>query len=199
MRHVVLVATVAIAIGTALACSSSGSATDDAPPGDPGGVDEAGAAKLPPSSSSSTGPAGTGLATGLPCDVQAVLEDRCIACHSGASPPPLLSYADLIAKSKTDPTKSMAQVSLARMNSKTSPMPPLPAEAPLPDEIKTFADWVAAGTPKGALCTDTPPDGGAPKPGDGGASGASKCTSGTTWKDGNTGSALMHPGVACKA
>src|SRR5688572_7323495 len=50
-------------------------------------------------------PAGTGLGTGLPCDVQAVLEDRCIACHSNSSPPPLLTYSDLVAPSITDTKK----------------------------------------------------------------------------------------------
>ena len=31
--------------------------------------------------------AGTGAATGLPCDVQQLFENRCIGCHLGASPP----------------------------------------------------------------------------------------------------------------
>jgi len=198
MRHLILVGSLALAIGAAFACSSSSNEASDDATSDEAGAEETGA-KLPPLSPSSSGQAGTGQNTGLPCDVQAVLEDRCIACHSGTSPPPLLSYADLLAKSKVDPTKTMAQLSLERMKDKMSPMPPKPAEAPDPEEIKTFEDWVGAGSPKGAICTDPPPDGGAPKDGGAGDGGAGTCTSGTLWKDGNNGSPLMHPGAACNA
>jgi hypothetical protein len=196
MRLLVLLSTVVVAVLAAMACGTSDTATSDEDAGAP--IDEAGAV-LPPSGPTPKGPAGTGLATGLPCDVQAVLENRCLACHSGPSPAPLLSYEDLVAKSTVDPTKTLAQLALERMKSKTSPMPPPPAVAPDADEIATFADWVAAGTPKGAACTDPPPvlDGGA----DGGDAGpiATKCTSGKTWAGGNDGSPLMRPGAACNA
>lgn len=196
MRHVMLLSAVTLAMSAAFACSSSSSdATDEADGGDPNA--EAGAV-LPPSGTAPQGPAGTGLNTGLPCEVQAVLENRCLACHAGTSPPPLLTYADLVAPSKTDPTKTLAQLSLERMKSTASPMPPKPAEAPAADEIQVFEDWVKAGTPLGAVCTDAPPDGGLPTT-DGGDIGVSKCTSGKTWADGNNGSPLMHPGAACNA
>jgi hypothetical protein len=200
MRHVVLWGSVALAIGAALACSSSSSDSTEEPPVDP--LAEGGVAALPPSGTTPQGPAGTGLLTGLPCDVQAVLEDRCLACHSGTIAVKLLTYDDLMAKSTVDPTKTLAQLALDRMKSKTSPMPPPPAEPPDADEIKTFEDWVAAGTPKGAICTDPPPaapDAGAAA--EAGADGgtASKCTSGKTWAGGNEGSPLMHPGAACNA
>lgn len=198
MRHIVLLGTVALALTAAFACSSKEEAVADGADGGDGAGEQAGAV-LPPTGDVPPGPAGTGLNTGLPCDVQAVLEDRCIACHSTASPPPLRSYADLMAKSQLDPTKTMAQLSLERMKSTTSPMPPKPAEAPAADEIKVFEDWVALGTPQGAACTDAPPDGGAPNPDGGDAGGVSKCTSGKTWANGNDGSPLMHPGTACNA
>lgn len=199
MRHYLLIGSIALGIAGALACSTDSTETTEEPP--PGETTPEGGAVLPPSPPGTTGPAGSGLATGLPCDVQAVIEDRCIACHSGTSPPPLLNYDDLLAKSKVDPTKTMAQLSLERMKSATSPMPPKPAEAPDPDEIKIFEEWVGGGSKKGALCTTPPPDGGAP---DGGAAGdggpvVAKCTSGQTWAGGNTGSALMNPGEACSA
>ena len=202
MRHIVLWAPVAIAIGAAFACnSSSSSSADDTEAGVP--ADTEGGAVLPPSGAPE-GPAGTGLATGLPCDVQAVLENRCLACHGGqmTGVPPMLNYDDMMAKSKVDPTKTLAQLSLDRMKSATSPMPPPPAAAPDPDEIQTFADWVTAGTPKGAACTDPPPaatDGGTLADGGDAGSTALKCTSGTTWTMGNTKSPLMHPGFACNA
>lgn len=208
MRHFILWGAVALATGAAFACSSSSSnsATDD-----DGGVtdpnDEGGTAALPPGSAPQ-GAAGTGLVTGLPCDVQAVLENRCLACHGGqmTGVPPMLNYDDMLVKSKTDPTKTLAQLSLDRMKSTTSPMPPPPAAKPEADEIQTFQDWVNAGTPKGAVCTDPPPpapDGGTTTTTDGGSgeagSTALKCTSGKTWAMGNTASPLMHPGFACNA
>jgi hypothetical protein len=203
MRHIVLLSAVALGITTAIACSSSSDVTvDDTTDGGDPGAESGGSVLPPPSGPGTTGPAGTGLQTGLPCEVQGVLENRCIACHSGNPEVALLTYEDLMAVSKTDASKTRAQLSLERMKSTTSPMPPKPAEAPDADEIKIFEDWVNAGTPKGGLCTDTPPDAGAPLPdgGDAGVdAGPSKCTSGTTWKDGDQGSPLMHPGTACHA
>ena len=143
--------------------------------------------------------AGTGAATGLPCDVQQLLENRCIGCHLGPSPPPLLTYAELL-KPSSDPTKNLAQKSLERMKSTTSPMPPAPAVAPTAAEIATFEAWVTAGTPMGAVCTPPPGDAGA-----GGADGGTTnpyntptvCTSNKTWNNGNEGSSVMRPGGAC--
>jgi hypothetical protein len=140
--------------------------------------------------------AGTGAATGLPCDVQQLLENRCIGCHLGPSPKPLLTYADLTAPSSTA-GKSMAQQSLVRMQSTTSPMPPAPAVAPDATEIKTFSDWVTAGTPMGMTCTSLP-DGGV----DGGSTPTNYntptvCTSNKTWNGGTNGSASMQPGAPC--
>lgn len=150
-----------------------------------------------------TGKAGSGLNTGLPCDVQAVLENRCIACHAegSATAPPLLDYADLVAPSTSDPTRTRAEVSLDRMRSPMMQMPPPPALPAEPDEIGAFDAWVKAGMPKTpAACTDVPVpvvvdpiEGGALPPDGGGA----RCTSGTFWKLGNTKSELMHPGAAC--
>lgn len=142
-----------------------------------------------------TGAAGTGLGTGLPCEVQGIIENRCLACHGGTSPPPLLRYEDLTAKSQKDPTKTMAEMSLEEMKAKQ--MPPPPATPPEDDEILAFEQWVKAGTKKNAVsCTDAPPvDGGTGTDGGNDA----KCTSGKTWTDGNQGSPSMHPGAACNA
>jgi hypothetical protein len=135
--------------------------------------------------------AGSGADTGLPCDVQQLLENRCIGCHMSKSPPALLTLADLLAPSVSDPSKSMAAESLARMRSAASPMPPPPAEPPTPEEIQVFAAWVASSTPKGVPCTGG--DAGAPAP----YATPSVCTSGKTWRGGNDGSSSMHPGGVC--
>jgi hypothetical protein len=201
MRHTLLIGSIVLAVGSALACSSNGGILDGTfdtttTPGVDAGAspdaDEQGGVGIVP------GGAGTGADTGLPCDVQAILEVRCIGCHSSASPPPLLTYANLVAPSKTVPTKTMAQVSLDRMKATTGVMPPLPAVPPTPAEIATFEAWVAASSPKGAVCV-APVDGGAPvvDAGPNPYASAPICTSGKLWKSGNNTS--MRPGEACQA
>ena len=147
------------------------------------------------------GGAGTGSNTGLPCDVQALLEIRCIACHSGKSPAPLLTYADLVAPSPTVSGKTVAQVSLDRMKSTTSPMPPAPAVPPTAQEIATFETWVNGGTKMGQACAGdggTPTaDGGAVDAGQNPYSAPPKCTSNKFWTSGNSGN--LAPGQACQA
>ena len=73
------------------------------------------------------------VASGIPCDVQALLQTRCVMCH--ASPPvngapmPLVSFANLIAASFVDPTKTFAQRALARIQQTAGQMPPAPNAA----------------------------------------------------------------------
>jgi hypothetical protein len=149
-----------------------------------------------------SGPAGTGLNTGLACDVQAVIENRCIACHDGSGAPPrLLDYDTMIAASTKDPTKPRVVVAVELM--KGQAMPPRPAARPEPDEIQSFEDWIAAGTPRETkACTDPPPPAATTTVPDGGGfgpDGGGVCTSGKRWTMGNQGSPEMHPGNACNA
>ena len=134
-----------------------------------------------------------GAGEGLPCDIAAALADKCISCHSnppvGNAPMALLTYQDLMAPSKDDPSMTMAQSSLARMKDAASPMPPKPASLATAAEIASFEAWVNAGTPQGT-CGDV--DAG-PNPFDAPA----QCTSGSTWNGGNNGSKSMNPGMAC--
>lgn len=138
------------------------------------------------------GLAGSGLHTGLPCGVQAIVENRCIACHGGFASPSLLNYADMVSPSASDPTRTNAQVALERMRSADRPMPPPPAVPADATEVRVFEEWVAAGTPRGTTCTDTPPRGGS-------STGTPSCTSGTSWSLAEAPSPAMHPGVACNA
>ena len=190
---------VVVAAAVAAACGSSSSETLS---GDPDGGAILGAGDDGGSgdgiNTTGTG-AGTGAATGLPCDVQQLLENRCIGCHLGPSPAALLTYDDLL-KPSSDATKTLAQKSLERMKSTTAPMPPPPAVAPAVDEIATFEAWVTGGTPKGTVCTPPPGDAGADGGGGGGGvnyNTPTVCTSKTTWNQGNKGSAQMRPGGAC--
>jgi hypothetical protein len=216
MRYVLLIGALTIAGVAAFACGADAVTvvSDDggAPNQDGGGTTTTGDGGFRSDfDASGEGTAGTGAATGLPCDVQAIIENRCIACHDGtmaaAGAPPMLNYGDLVAKSKVDPTKTVAQEAVVLMQSKTMPMPPPPAVGPDPTEIQTFADWVNAGSPGNSMsCTSyvPPADGGAPDGGgtitDAGTVDASPtCSSGTYWKNGNDGDPAMNPGMACNA
>lgn len=199
MRYAVLLGSIVIATAAAIACSQTPSIEEPTPlPADDSGTTPS----SPDDADTPSGPAGTGLNTGLPCDVQTITENRCIACHDGNTAVALLKYDDFMKKATVDPTKTLAEMSLIRMKSTTSPMPPPPAAPPEADEIQTFEDWVKAGTPKGAACTTPPPpsttDGGTDAGGLG-PDGGPVCTSGTLWTGGNNGSQLMNPGEACLA
>src|SRR5262249_12884393 len=107
------------------------------------------------SAGSTTGTGSSGTSSGgttggnstLFCDVQQLTKARCQTCHS--SPPltgvpmPLVTYADLSGPSKSNPSQTVAQLSLARMQNKTMP-PGSPATAA---EIATMQNWISAGMP----------------------------------------------------
>jgi len=96
-----------------------------------------------------------GTATGgLPCGIEELLTTRCQGCHSAhpSAPMPLVTYADLVAPSKSDPTKKVYALALERMTSATQPMPP---SAPLgAAEIAAFETWVKAGAASGSCGAD---------------------------------------------
>ena len=99
---------------------------------------------------------------GLPCNISAFLAAKCTSCH--ADPPingslsGLVTVGDLLATAKEDATKNEAQLSLARMQSTTSPMPPASVANPATAaEIAAFQAWVT-GNYQGSC------DGGAPPP-----------------------------------
>jgi hypothetical protein len=185
----------------------------------PGGTAGAGGASAGGSSSAGGG-AGQGLgggsagssaeASGLPCDVYQLLVDKCVSCH--ASPPvgapvALVRYADLMAKASSDPTKNEAQLSLSRMQSTTSPMPPKPGSPATAAQIAALQSWIAGGLAKGTCgvpATDADGGtGGAGGAGGGTGTGANPyntpviCTSNTTYSGDN--GVTMAPGGACNA
>jgi hypothetical protein len=208
-RLLVLTTFAGVIIAAAVAAACGSGTNNDLSSGGAGGTADGGStlpgnadAEAPPNEGiNTTGVgAGTGAATGLPCDVQQLLENRCIGCHlaTSTSPPPLLTYADLL-KPSSDATKNLAQKSLERMKSTTAAMPPPPAVAPDATEVAVMEKWVAAGTPMGAVCT--------PPAGDAGTEAGAPvtnpyntptiCTSNVTWNQGNNGSSRMRPGGAC--
>jgi hypothetical protein len=139
-----------------------------------------------------------------------MLTNNCSTCH-GATPlaglPSLVSYANLVAPSKTDPSKTYAAVALARIQSTTQPMPPAPGTPVSASAVSALQAFVSQGYPKPSCPTGA---GGAAGSGgnsaNGGAGGAPTmdplfamptCTSMTNWTGGNRGSASMNPGMAC--
>lgn len=93
---------------------------------------------------------------GLPCAVADLLATKCVSCHGATplAPMPLVTYDDLAAPSKGDPSISVARASLARMRDTKNPMPP---GAPLGDsEIAAFETWVLAGAASSACSTELP-------------------------------------------
>jgi hypothetical protein len=91
---------------------------------------------------------------GLPCDVEQLLSTRCQGCHSAhpSAPMPLLTYADLAAPSKSDPTKRVYTLALERMKSTARPMPP---SAPLgASDLGAFEAWIQAGATNSSCVTE---------------------------------------------
>ena len=131
------------------------------------------------------------VVTGLPCDVQTVLQNNCWSCHGAKPlsgvPMSLVTRADLMTASKSEATKTYGQVSLQRIVSTTSPMPPLPAAPLAAADVATLTAWVDANYPTGTCDATTGDPYATP----------TVCTSGTSWTRGDRGSSQMHPGGAC--
>lgn len=131
---------------------------------------------------------------GLPCDIAAILQSKCVACHSsppaGGAPMPMETYADLTAPARSNSAVTVAELSLTRMQSTTAPMPPPGNTAPTAQEIAAFQTWVNAGTPQGTCGNDA---GAVTSP----YSTPLQCSSATTWTGGTDGNSRMKPGGAC--
>ena len=158
------------------------------------------------------GMAGTGGAiAGVPCEVQAVFAAHCTSCHgarpTAGAPMSLVTYADLTAPARSDPTRTVASMAVLRMQSAANPMPPAPASLVASGEIATISSWIAAGYPATGCGTGAGTGGGT---GADGGTGAPEggvvtpdpfavpptCTSNTYWSGGE-GAATMNPGLAC--
>lgn len=140
------------------------------------------------------GPSTTpGTASGMPCDVRALLATRCVSCHgvvpASGAPMSLVTYGDLMAPAASNPSLTVAEVAVMRMQSATAPMPPAPATRATAAEIAALQSWNAAGNPQVGCAVDA----GVADP----FSVPPTCTSHTTWTAGNRGSASMNPGLAC--
>ncbi|MCA9586308.1 MAG: peptidylglycine alpha-amidating monooxygenase [Myxococcales bacterium] len=100
-------------------------------------------------------------ATGLPCDIDATLKQKCQTCH-GASPSfgasaPLVTHADLM---KDWPSgKKVYELALARMKDDARPMPPVPNPRIAGAELTAFESWVKGGAqPSSDRCDARAPE-----------------------------------------
>jgi hypothetical protein len=106
----------------------------------------------------------------LPCDVDDVFERNCRQCHASepryGAPMPLATYADLTAPAVSDPSRTVFELSRARIADPVSPMPP-PTAGTLSDADRATLDaWfgaMAPPKPAGEACDA--PDGGILDPG----------------------------------
>jgi predicted CxxxxCH...CXXCH cytochrome family protein len=103
---------------------------------------------------------------GFTCEVKTLLTTKCQVCHSnppaGGALVPLMTVADMLQWSTVDKNKSVAQVSLERMQQIQTPMPPSNFNNPATDaEIQAFDAWIqadftgfcAGAVPPNATCT----------------------------------------------
>ena len=98
-------------------------------------------------------------ATGLPCDVDAVLKSKCQTCHAsepkyGASTS-LVTYDDL---HEEHAGKKLLDLVKQRIHDDARPMPPTPNPRLAAEEAATLDAWIAGGAkPSDARCTNAGP------------------------------------------
>ncbi len=115
----------------------------------------------------------------LPCDVAAVVQNRCHECHGQqtqfGAPMSLVSWENLHAPATSDPSRSVLDVVAERIRSATDRMPPPTQPELTSSELAAIENWIASGAPpaNGNSCTPTGA-GGSPNPtGAGGGGNAS--------------------------
>ncbi|HEY6558606.1 MAG TPA: hypothetical protein VI072_15090 [Polyangiaceae bacterium] len=99
------------------------------------------------------GAGGGGNATGLPCDVQTILQQKCQQCHGNptnfAAPMPLVTHADLTANGRVTTTQTVHQLVAQRVADDARPMPPAPHARLSAAEIAVLQNWSNSGAPAG--------------------------------------------------
>jgi hypothetical protein len=101
-----------------------------------------------PGSTPGTTPGTTPVAGGVvPCAQMNALTNNCQKCHGSmiafGAPMSLVTVDDFHKPAKSDPTKKVYEVALARMNDQANPMPP--GGAMDATERKVLTDWLSAG------------------------------------------------------
>lgn len=149
-----LIASTSVGCGTSPSGGSGAIAANAGAGGGGIGVVTGDGGGLPPGDPSGPGGpsgGGTGAGQSLPCDVDAVLGAHCRSCHGAVTaygaPESLVTYGDLTAPAKEDPSKPVYALVQARVHASSNPMPPPPASPLSPGDLATLDAWVAAGAP----------------------------------------------------
>ena len=104
------------------------------------------------SANAGSGSGASAPGSGVPCDVATYLAAKCTGCHGNPPLPSalagLVTYDELKATSKEDPTKNETELSVARMKNAASPMPP--GALPSASDVAILQDWINAGYPTGS-------------------------------------------------
>lgn len=121
-------------------------------------VETGGGALGPAPGANTSGSASTGAPSGLPCDLEQMLVTHCQQCHlspprSGA-PMPLVTYADLMAPARSQPSKTVAALALSRIQDTKSPMPPAPNAPLTSSDTLPLSNWLSGGMPHGTCSQD---------------------------------------------
>jgi hypothetical protein len=187
---------IATAGATGGAAAGSGGAAAAANSGN--AVGAKGVADASVTSIGSAEPDATAGGCGLPANVVSMLASACTSCHS--SPPingavmPLVTYADLIAPSVSNPSETVGALCVTRMQSTAAPMPPAGNPAPSVSAAAAFDSWVSAGMPQ-APCGTTGASGSTGASGTSGSSGVSG-SSGTSGSSGVSGASGSMSGAS---
>jgi hypothetical protein len=185
------IATALLVAGLVGACGNSSGPSNQASGSEGGGTGLAGSSGVAGSSSSGASSGGRASDSDVPCEVQALLANKCLICHKADPPGTLTSSADFQRASRVDPSKTVGEVAVERLALSTNlRMPPAPLAPASDAEILALTTWVQGGA-KPASCGQ--PVATAPDPYDTPV----VCTSGKTWTGGNRESPLMRPGGAC--
>ena len=157
MRVQALLAASIPLVVAAVAAACSAPINPNALGGDNNPDDGQGASTGPGGSSQTTadggkpGTQGGGGGGGLPCDVSAIMQQNCALCHGSTpaygAPSALVTYADLTAPDKIDPTKKVYEAVKARVHATSWTMPPSPSSPLSAQDLATIDAWIAAGTP----------------------------------------------------
>lgn len=109
-----------------------------------------------------TGTGGGGSFTGdggsYSCDVESIVQSRCLDCHSSpprfGAPMSLETYADTQANSAQYPGQKIYQRMAFRVADDASPMPQVPNARLTADQITTMQNWAASGAQPGSCSYD---------------------------------------------
>lgn len=104
----------------------------------------------------------TPAASGLPCDVDAILANNCRKCHSFppqfGAPMSLMTHEALGKAAPSDPNVKVYEMALRRVADDADPMPPSPNARLSEADRATLRAWVEAGAPSSSETCATVPD-----------------------------------------